>query len=113
MDSDEVFGALSRFRDGLPAYLAELGASAKMPQPLRPRQSAIRLTVITVQDSEKAYLAMVGFAVRHRLQATLIRTGLLSVASFAPLVKPAHSRLCVLLRPIAATDVEPRPASLA
>jgi len=111
-DSDEISAALIRFQDDLPGHLAALGASAELAQPLQLRQSAIRLTVTSGKDWQEIYLAMVGFAVRYGLRVTLIRTGLLRVAPFAPLVKPRQKPAGALLRPVIVTDAGPRLAPL-
>lgn len=113
VDSDEAFAALRRFRDALPSHLEALGASAEiLPQP-QPRQPSIRMTISTELDWEKTYLAMVGFAQRHGLRAIHVRMGLASTPSLAPLVQKARNRLCVLLRPGAATAAAGRRVFLA
>jgi hypothetical protein len=113
MDCDQVFAALRRFRDALPSYLAELGASMENLAPPHPRQSAIRLTVNTVLDWERAHSAIAGYADRHGLRATRVRAGLVCALPIAPFVKTARGRLGVLLRPVAGTDAARRRLSSA
>lgn len=69
-NSDDVLGALRRFRDALPQYMAELNAVAEASEPLQGRDGAIRVHIYTNLDWAKASVAMAGYADRHGLRAT-------------------------------------------
>lgn len=110
-DRKEAREAMGRFLRELPACLAELGASAQLAHVPRGQDTALRLMVSTVLDWETAYLAMVGFAVRHELRATLVRKGLPGTGAFVPLEIAPRNRLGVLLRPGLAPDAGRRSLS--
>ena len=67
--SDDVSGALCRFRDALPLYMAELNAVAEASEPIADREHAIRVNIYTHLDWAKASMAMAAFAGRHGLRA--------------------------------------------
>lgn len=66
---DDVSGALCRFREALPEYMAELNATAQASEPIRDRDGAIRVHVYTHLDWAKASVAMAAYADRHGLRA--------------------------------------------
>ena len=70
MTGDDVPGALDRFRDALPLYMAELNAVAEASEPLQGRENAIRVHIYTHLDWAKASVAMAAYANRHGLRAT-------------------------------------------
>ncbi|SPE25154.1 hypothetical protein SBBP1_30040 [Burkholderiales bacterium] len=83
MNSDEVYAALSRFCAALRGYMAEINASAELPEALQRNQSAVRVVVNTRLDWAKASVAMAGFADRHGLRATHVTVALASVPAAA------------------------------
>jgi hypothetical protein len=72
MDGAEVSAALARFRDALPAYMAELDAVAQVCEPLSRHGSGLRIVVSTGLDWAKVSVALAAYADRHGLHATHI-----------------------------------------
>lgn len=91
MNAEDVMAALNRFRAALPAYMAELGASAEVPQAGSAYNAALRVVVHTRRDWAQTTAAMTGYADRHGLCATPVTTALVSVAS-GPAVAAAPGR---------------------
>jgi len=81
MSGDDVAGALSRFRDALPQYMAELNAVAEAYESALSHDSAIRVHIYTHLDWAMASLAMAAFASRHGLRATHVATALVRAVS--------------------------------
>jgi len=82
LNSDDASGALLRFRDALPQYMAELNSVAEASEPLWGHDIAIRVSIYTHLDWAKASLAMAAYAARHGLRATHVAN------AFVPTVWP-------------------------
>jgi hypothetical protein len=85
MNSDDVSGALCRFRDALPQYMAELNAVAEASEPGGDHGGAIRVNIYTHLDWAKASVAMSSYAGRHGLRATHV------AKAFVPSACPSFS----------------------
>jgi len=83
LNGDDASGALLRFRDALPQYMAELNSVAEASEPLRGHDSAIRVSIYTHLDWAKASIAMAAYADRHGLRATHVAN------AFVPTVWPS------------------------
>lgn len=74
---DEVFAALSRFLEALPAALMSLRARVAVCEPLNPQRPALRLAIRTSADWAQAASAVAALAARHGLRASYLPRALI------------------------------------
>jgi len=110
MSGEEVHVALERFCAALRGYMAELSASAELPEPLQRHQTALRVAVLTCLDWAKTSAAMGAYAERHGLRATHVTVARACAPTCA---LPARASPGALLRAPASKDPQDCAESLA